>query len=97
MSISLFERIRPAAAGIDCGQDRNFVAVAPETLAMESTGVYWTPLYEILEQRDFEGVLVNSLHNVHGRQSDDESNRRPRCPQTMTITRGRSFQPIASR
>jgi transposase len=39
---------------------------------MESTGVYWIPLYEILEERGFEVVLVNArhLHNVRGRKSD---------------------------
>ncbi|MEZ6089052.1 MAG: IS110 family transposase [Pirellulaceae bacterium] len=29
-----------------------------ETVAMESTGVYWIPLYELLERRGFEVVLV---------------------------------------
>ena len=39
---------------------------------MESTGVYWIPLYEILEQRGFEVLLVNArdVHNVRGRKSD---------------------------
>jgi transposase len=39
---------------------------------MESTGVYWIPLYEILEERGFEVVLVNArdVHNVPGRKSD---------------------------
>jgi transposase len=43
-----------------------------KTVAMESTGVYWIPLYEILEQRGFEVVLVNArdVHNVRGRKSD---------------------------
>jgi transposase len=43
-----------------------------KTVAMESTGVYWIPLYEILEERDFEAVLVNArdVHNVRGRKSD---------------------------
>ena len=100
-SVSLFERIQPNAAGVDCGQKSHFVAVPPErdpepvrefrtftaelhrladwltqcgvkTVAMESTGVYWIPLYEILEQRGFEVVLVNArdVHNVRGRKSD---------------------------
>jgi transposase len=45
-----------------------------ETVAMESTGVYWIPLYEILESRGFEVYLVNSRHlkNVCGRKSDVE-------------------------
>ena len=100
-SVSLFERIQPDAAGVDCGQKSHFVAVPPErdpepvrefrtfttdlqrmaqwlaqcgvkTVAMESTGVYWIPLYEILEQHGFEVVLVNArdVHNVRGRKSD---------------------------
>ena len=42
------------------------------TVAMESTGGYWIPLYEILEARGFEVVLVNAHHvkNVPGRKSD---------------------------
>src|SRR5215469_13578800 len=37
-----------------------------KTVAMESTGVYWIPVYEILEQRGFEVLLVNArdVHNV---------------------------------
>jgi len=30
VSLSLFERIQPDAAGIDCGQNSHFVAVPPE-------------------------------------------------------------------
>ena len=30
-----------------------------ETVAMESTGVYWIPLYELLERRGFEVLLIN--------------------------------------
>jgi transposase len=43
-----------------------------ETVAMESTGVYWIPLYELLEERGFEVVLVNARHlkNVPGRKTD---------------------------
>lgn len=43
-----------------------------ETVAMESTGVYWIPLYELLESRGFEVKLVNARHvkNVPGRKSD---------------------------
>ena len=43
-----------------------------ETVAMESTGIYWVPLYEILEARGFEVCLVNARHvkNVPGRKSD---------------------------
>ena len=43
-----------------------------KTVAMESTGVYWIPIFEILEEHGFEVVLVNSRHvkNVPGRKSD---------------------------
>ena len=42
------------------------------TVAMESTGVYWIPAYELLEQRGFEVVLVNARDAKHvpGRKSD---------------------------
>ena len=43
-----------------------------KTVAMESTGVYWIPIFEILEERGFEVVLVNARHitNVPGRKTD---------------------------
>jgi transposase len=43
-----------------------------ETVAMESTGVYWIPLFQILEDRGFEVCLVNARHvkNVPGRRTD---------------------------
>ena len=43
-----------------------------ETVAMESTGVYWIPLFQILEDRGFEVFLVNARHvkNVPGRRTD---------------------------
>jgi hypothetical protein len=39
---------------------------------MESTGVYWIPLFELLESRGFTVLLVNARHfkNVSGRKSD---------------------------
>jgi transposase len=42
------------------------------TVAMESTGVYWIPLFQILEKREIEVRLVNAHHvkNVPGRKSD---------------------------
>ena len=43
-----------------------------DTVAMESTGVYWIPLFELLESRGFTVNLVNARHvkNVSGRKSD---------------------------
>src|SRR5262249_31870696 len=35
-------------------------AVGIRTIAMESTGVYWIPVYEILEQSGFEELIVNA-------------------------------------
>jgi transposase len=42
------------------------------TVAMQSTGVYWMPLYEILDARGLEVYLVNARHtkNLLGRKSD---------------------------
>ena len=43
------------------------------SVAMESTGIYWIPLYQILEERGFEVCLVNArqLKNVSGRPKTD--------------------------
>ena len=43
-----------------------------DTVAMESTGVYWIPLYELLESRGLTVYLVNARHvkAVSGRKSD---------------------------
>jgi transposase len=43
-----------------------------ETVARVSTGVYWIPLFQILEERGFAVYLVNARHvkNVPGRRTD---------------------------
>jgi transposase len=43
-----------------------------DTVALESTGVYWVPLYELLEQHGITPYLVNARHvkSVPGRKSD---------------------------
>lgn len=43
-----------------------------QTVAMESTGVYWIPLFQVLEERGLEVCLVNARHyqNVPGRKTD---------------------------
>ncbi len=45
---------------------------AIDTVVMESTGVYWIPVYELLESRGFTVYLVNARHvkNVSGKKSD---------------------------
>src|SRR4028119_1524444 len=48
------------------------VSLGITTVAMESTGIYWVPLFEILEARGLEVVLVNArdAKNVPGRKTD---------------------------
>ena len=48
------------------------LACGIDTVAMESTGVYWIPIYELLEQHGIVPYLVNGRHvkNVPGRKSD---------------------------
>src|SRR5271157_3589284 len=43
-----------------------------KTVAMESTGVYWIPLYQKLEEAGFEVLLVDARQAKHvpGRKSD---------------------------
>ena len=43
-----------------------------ETVVMQSTGVYWIALYDVLEKRGFKMCLVNARHtkNLPGRKSD---------------------------
>jgi transposase len=47
-------------------------ACGVRTVAMESTGVYWIPLYQVLDKRGFEVYLVDARHyqNVPGRKTD---------------------------
>lgn len=64
------------------------------TVAMESTGVYWIPLYEILEAKGFEVVLVNAHHvkNLPGRKTDVVDCQWLRQLHTYGLLRG-SFRP----
>ncbi len=43
-----------------------------DTVAMESTGIFWIPIYELLEQAWITPYLVNARHvkTVPGRKSD---------------------------
>jgi len=49
-----------------------FARCGIKTVVMESTGVYWIPVYDILEQRGFEVMLVNARDAKHvpGRKTD---------------------------
>ena len=64
------------------------------SVAMEATGVYWIPVYEILEARGFEVLLVNARHfkNVPGRKSDVSDSEWLRELHTVGLLRG-SFRP----
>jgi transposase len=68
-----------------------------KTVAMESTGVYWIPLYEILEARGFEVVLVNArdVHNVPGRKRDVSDSEWLRELHSVGLLRA-SFRPTAA-
>jgi len=48
------------------------IACGVDTVALESTGVYWIPLYEVLEQRGLKVWLVDArqMKYVPGRKSD---------------------------
>jgi transposase len=67
-----------------------------DTVAMESTGVYWIPLYEILEERGIEVLLVNARHvkGVPGRKSDVLDCQWIQQLHTFGLLRG-SFRPDA--
>ena len=123
VSPTVFERLNPNVAGIDCGSAEHFVAVPPDrdptpvqsfttftsdllrladwltacgvrSVAMEATGVYWIPVYEILEARGFEVLLVNARHlkNVPGRKSDVSDCEWIRELHSVGLLRG-SFRP----
>jgi transposase len=48
------------------------VSCGIETVAMQSTGVYWIPLYDVLEEYGIRVFLVNARHtrNLPGRKTD---------------------------
>ena len=64
------------------------------TVAMESTGVYWIPVFQILEARGFEVVLVNArlVRSVPGRKSDVADCEWLRHLHSVGLLRG-SFRP----
>jgi transposase len=61
---------------------------------MEATGVYWIPIYEIVEARGIEVMLVNARHikNVPGRKSDVSDCEWLRELHSVGLLRG-SFRP----
>ena len=64
------------------------------TVAMESTGVYWIPVFDVLESKGFEVILVNAHHikNVPGRKTDVSDSRWIQQLHTYGLLHG-SYQP----
>src|SRR5512136_2132383 len=70
------------------------LACGVDTVAMESTGVYWIPVYEILEARGLQVQVVNARHvkNVPGRKSDIQDCQWLQGLHSVGLLRG-SFRP----
>jgi transposase len=64
------------------------------TVALESTGVYWIPLFQILEAAGFEVYLVNARHckNLPGRKTDVQDCQWLQYLHSVGLLRG-SFRP----
>jgi transposase len=65
-----------------------------ESIAMESTGVYWIPVFQILEAYGFDVLLVNAKHvkNVPGRKTDVQDCQWLQYLHSVGLLRG-SFRP----
>ena len=73
-----------------------FEACGVTSVAMESTGVYWIPAFEVLEARGFDVILVNARYakNVPGRKTDVSDAGWLRQLHSYGLLRG-SFRPVA--
>jgi transposase len=73
-----------------------FDACGVTSVAMESTGVYWIPAFEVLETRGFHVILVNARYakNVPGRKTDVSDAGWLRQLHSYGLLRG-SFRPAA--
>ncbi|MBM3756080.1 MAG: IS110 family transposase [Acidobacteria bacterium] len=67
-----------------------------KTVAMQSTGVYWIPVYDVLEQHGFDVWLVNAreTRNLPGRKSDVQESQWLLKLHTYGLLK-RSFRPTA--
>lgn len=70
------------------------IACGVTSVAMEATGVYWIPIYEILDARGLTVLLVNARHIKHvpGRKSDVSDCEWLRDLHSVGLLRG-SFRP----
>ena len=81
-----------------------FAECGVRTVVMESTGVYWIPAFEILDQRGFEVLLVNARDAKHvpGRKSAMPSGSSDCTPTACCAAvssrraRSRSYEPICA-
>lgn len=67
-----------------------------KTVVMQSTGVYWIPVYDVLDQHGFDVWLVNAreTRNLPGRKSDVQECQWLRKLHTYGLLR-KSFRPAA--
>jgi transposase len=72
------------------------IACGIDTVAMESTGVFWVPIYELLERHGIQPYLVNARHikTVPGRKSDWNDAQWLQKLHALGLLRG-SFRPDA--
>ena len=90
----------PSVLDVHDGSARSWLTGSPRvgvtSVAMEATGVYWIPIYELLEARGFKVLLVNARHfkNVPGRKSDVSDCEWLRELHSVGLLRG-SFRPTA--
>jgi transposase len=70
------------------------IACSIKTVAIESTGVYWIALFQILERRSLEVCLVNARHvkGVPGRKTDIQDCQWLQYLHSVGLLRG-SFRP----
>jgi transposase len=70
------------------------VEIGVTTVAMESTGIYWIPVFDILEAHGLEGLLVNArqVKTVPGRKTDVNDAQWLQQLHTYGLLRG-SFHP----
>ncbi|MFM2391838.1 MAG: hypothetical protein RLZZ437_3393 [Pseudomonadota bacterium] len=73
-----------------------FKSCGVTSVAMESTGVYWIPAFEVLEGHGFQVILVNARYakNVPGRKTDVSDAGWLRQLHSYGLLRG-SFRPEA--
>jgi transposase len=71
-------------------------ACGVQTVVMQSTGVYWVPVYDVLEQHGFDVWLVNAreTRNLPGRKSDVQESQWLLKLHTYGLLR-KSFRPTA--